>query len=161
MIHLPIHKINRANICAVWVAWYMKSTLRRRHAVRRYLALRPLVSDISCHLVRSSTDRSLSCHLSLRTDRLVLLPSQVPYLPHIERSKGYLQDRNLIPCREPQSMHGSETARDPPKPRVGNSNFEASSSVRGRVKDEPVNTSIGPQDVKPLGLSNNGTARRP
>jgi len=38
---------------------------------------------------------------------------------------------------------------------VGNSNLEASGSVRGQVKDEPVNTGIGVRDVKPLGLSNN------
>lgn len=73
---------------------------------------------------------------------------------------GYLQDHNYIPCREPQSARGSAPARDPPKPLVGNSNLQASGSGRGRVKDEPINTSIGVRDeVKQLDLSNNSRNR--
>jgi len=73
---------------------------------------------------------------------------------------GYLQDHNYIPCREPQSARGSEPARDPPKPWVGNSNLQASGSGRGRVKDEPINTGIGVRDdVKQLDLSNNTRKR--
>jgi len=65
-----------------------------------------------------------------------------------------------MPCREPEIAEGSKPARDPPKPRVGDSNLQASGSVRGRVKDEPMNSSIGVRDdVKPLGLSNNTRKR--